>query len=155
MSSMQLRATHITHTPNKQTQQLLIIWRTLVRIQIWLLSWSFVEQNAMHILHDILRAAFLPWYCPGSSEAWLQWGLHKFPTAAKLVQFSLEELHGIHYCQARSHSTPIQVQTSTELFLSHLHTPSRATTKSRFQAQKVNPNLNLQDNSNFPVIFIF
>ena len=73
---------------------------------------SMIYRGLSPLVYTVLRAVKL-----GATM-----GLHKFPTAAKLVQFSLEELHGIHYCQACSHSTPIQVQTSTELFLSHLHT---------------------------------
>ena len=74
--------------------------------RILLHSRSFVEQNSKR---DTLRTVPPPLLVLSREPwRWLQWCLHKFPTAAKLVQFSLEELHAIHHCQARSHSNPFK-----------------------------------------------
>ena len=98
--------THTTHATNKQTQQLFYYGDLSEFVIVAQLVFCWTNSNAYPSWYT--EGFLLRWYCPGSCEAWLQWGLHKFPTAAKLVQFSLEELHGIHHCQASSHSNPFK-----------------------------------------------
>ena len=72
-------------------------------------SWTYLKQT-IPLPPQCILGCLLPWYCPdgNSGAVELQWGLHKIPTAGKLVQFSLEELHSIQHCRARPHSNPFK-----------------------------------------------